>query len=109
MKIGMIGLGRMGGNMTLRLLEAGHQVVAFNRNREKLAPFVEHGAVGATSYEELVDQLDPPRVIWLMVPAAAVDDAIAQLRALLRPGHVIVDAGNSHYRDDLRRAQVLAP
>jgi 6-phosphogluconate dehydrogenase len=109
MKIGMIGLGRMGGAMTLRILAAGHQVVAFNRNREKLAPFVQHDAVGVTTYEELVEHLEPPRVLWLMIPAAAVDNAIAQLHPLLSPGDVIVDGGNSHYWDDLRRAQMLAP
>jgi 6-phosphogluconate dehydrogenase len=109
MKIGMIGVGRMGGNMALRLLAAGHQVVAFNKDREKLAPLVEQGATAATTYDELIAQLEPPRALWLMVPAAAVDSVIAELRPLLAIGDVIVDAGNSHYEADLRRARELAP
>ncbi|MDB4954061.1 MAG: 6-phosphogluconate dehydrogenase, decarboxylating [Myxococcales bacterium] len=108
MKIGMIGTGRMGANMALRILGAGHQVVAFNRHRERVEPLVKHGALGATTLEELVAQLVPPRAIWLMVPAAAVDDLIAELRPLLGRGDVIVDGGNSHYHDDIRRAKALA-
>ncbi len=109
MKIGMIGLGRMGANMALRILAAGHQVVGYQRHPERAAPLVEKGVVVATSYEELVATLEAPRVIWLMIPAASVDGAIEQLRKLLDAGDVIVDAGNSHYQDDLRRAKDLAP
>jgi 6-phosphogluconate dehydrogenase len=108
MKIGMIGLGRMGGNMALRLLAAGHEVVAFSRHAETLEPLTAHGAAGVTTYQALIAQLERPRVIWLMVPAAAVDDVISQLHPLLGAGDVIVDAGNSHYQDDLRRARLLA-
>ena len=108
MKIGMIGLGRMGGNMALRLLAAGHQVVAYNRRPESIAALVEGGAAAATSYDELIGQLEPPRVLWLMIPAAVVDDVIGQLRPRLTEGDIIVDAGNSHYQDDLRRARMLA-
>jgi 6-phosphogluconate dehydrogenase len=108
MKIGMIGVGRMGGNMALRLLAAGHQVVVFNRHRERIVPLVEQGAAGATTYDELIAQLEAPRAIWLMVPAAAVDGVIAELRPKLAAGDVIVDAGNSHYQADIRRAQELA-
>jgi 6-phosphogluconate dehydrogenase len=104
----MIGLGRMGANMALRLLAAGHEVVAFYRRAEGVEPLLEHGASGATSYQEMIEQLERPRVLWLMVPAAAVDDVISRVRPLLAPGDVIVDAGNSHYEDDLRRARMLA-
>jgi 6-phosphogluconate dehydrogenase len=108
MKIGMIGLGRMGANMALRILGAGHEVVAYGRHPERLEPLVKQGAAAVATYEELIAQLKPSRAIWLMVPAAAVDTVIASLRPLLGPGDVIVDAGNSHYQDDLRRAQLLA-
>jgi 6-phosphogluconate dehydrogenase len=82
--------------------------VAFARDRAKLAPVVSHGASGVTSYEELAAKLERPRVVWLMVPATAVDDVIARLRPLLARGDVIVDAGNSYYGDDIRRARLLA-
>jgi 6-phosphogluconate dehydrogenase len=108
MKIGMIGLGRMGANMALRIVDAGHQVVAYNRQRAKVEPLVKQGALGALSPKELVGLLEPPRAIWLMIPAAAVDETIAALRPLLAPGDVIIDGGNSYYHDDLRRAKALA-
>jgi 6-phosphogluconate dehydrogenase len=108
MKLGMIGIGRMGANMAVRLLDAGHQVVAFYRRREKVEPLIKKGALGAASFEELVAKLEPPRAIWLMVPAAAVDGTIQALRPLLAPGDVIVDGGNSYYHDDIRRAKALA-
>jgi 6-phosphogluconate dehydrogenase len=107
MKIGMIGLGRMGANMALRILEAGHDVVAFDRRPERRQPLVDAGATGVSSFDALVDELDVPRVIWLMIPASAVDPVIAKLRPLLGPGDIFVDAGNSHYQDDLRRARDL--
>ncbi len=108
MTLGMIGLGRMGANMAVRILRAGHQVVAFNRHPEKVAPLVEKGARGVTSLEELVAKLEPPRAIWLMVPAEAVEGTIQTLRPLLESGDVIVDGGNSYYHDDIRRAKALA-
>jgi 6-phosphogluconate dehydrogenase len=108
MKIGMIGLGRMGGNMARRILAAGHQVVAFGRHLGHVEPLVHAGAAGAITYEELVAQLEPPRVLWLMIPAAAVDGVIDGLRPLLARDDVIVDAGNSHFQEDLRRARPLA-
>jgi len=108
MKIGMIGLGRMGGNMALRILAAGHGVVAFARGPGRDKPLVEQGAGVARTYEELVAQLEAPRAIWLMIPAAAVDSTIAALRPMLAAGDIIVDGGNSHYQDDLRRAELLA-
>jgi 6-phosphogluconate dehydrogenase len=108
MKIGMIGLGRMGSNMALRLIEAGHQIVAFNRRAENVTALVKQGGLGAASLAELVRKLEPPRAIWLMIPAAAVDDTIRELRPLLTKGDVIIDGGNSYYHDDIRRAKALA-
>jgi 6-phosphogluconate dehydrogenase len=108
MRIGIIGLGRMGANMALRLLDAGHQVVAFERRPERREPLVKAGATGVATFDDLVGELDTPRVIWLMVPATAVDGVIGNLRPLLTAGDIVVDAGNSNYEDDLRRARELA-
>ncbi|HEX4447450.1 MAG TPA: decarboxylating 6-phosphogluconate dehydrogenase [Polyangiaceae bacterium] len=108
MKIGMIGLGRMGANMALRLVDAGHAVVACDRHPEKVEPLVKQGALGATSLAELVAKLEAPRAVWLMVPAAAVDDTLRELRPLLARGDVVIDGGNSYYHDDIRRARDLA-
>ena len=108
MKIGMVGLGRMGASMTARLLEAGQQVVAFDHHAEKVQALAGKGAIGASSLEDLVRKLEPPRAIWLMVPAAVVDDTLAALTPLLARDDVIIDGGNSYYRDDLRRAKSLA-
>jgi len=108
MKIGMVGLGRMGANMSERLLAAGHDVVAFDRHPEKVEALASKGATGTGSLDELVQKLAPPRAIWLMVAAAGVDATIAALAPLLARGDAIIDGGNSHYRDDIRRAQALA-
>jgi 6-phosphogluconate dehydrogenase len=108
MKIGMVGLGRMGASMTARLLEAGHQVVAFDRHAEKVQALGGKGAIGASSLEDLVRKLEPPRAIWLMVAAAGVDGVIASVAPLLARDDVIIDGGNSYYRDDIRRAKSLA-
>jgi 6-phosphogluconate dehydrogenase len=108
MKIGMIGLGRMGANMTIRLVRAGHPVVAFARHPDRAEALVKEGALGALSLKELVAQLAPPRAVWLMVPAGAVDDTIQGLRPLLQRDDVIIDGGNSYYHDDIRRAGALA-
>jgi 6-phosphogluconate dehydrogenase len=109
MKLGIVGLGRMGANMAGRLLAAGQQIVAFDRNREKVNALAADGAIAAGSLTQLVHELEPPRAIWLMVPAAFVDATIADLSPLLEPGDVIIDGGNSYYRDDIRRAESLAP
>ena len=107
MQTGMIGLGRMGANMTRRLLRDGHQVIAYDLQPEAVADMAREGALPAHSLAELVDQLTPPRVCWLMLPAARVDAQVEQLAPLLAPGDTVVDGGNSHYRDDLRRAARL--
>jgi 6-phosphogluconate dehydrogenase len=108
MKLGMVGLGRMGANMTLRLLQAGHEVVAFDRNAEKVQALVDEGATGAASLKELAQRLPPPRAIWLMVPAASVDATLGALTPLLQRDDAVIDGGNSYYRDDIRRAKSLA-
>ena len=108
MQLGMIGLGRMGSNMVRRLLRHGHEVVAFDRVAAATEAIAREGARGAASVAELVDRLEPPRVVWLMVPAGVVDAATAEIAPLLARGDTIVDGGNSHYVDDLRRAKELA-
>ncbi len=109
MDLGMVGLGRMGMNMSARLLKAGHKITAFDRDPVKVRALVGDGATGARSLADLVTKLAPPRAIWLMVPAAFVDDTIALIAPLLQRGDTILDGGNSHYRDDVRRAQSLDP
>ncbi len=104
----MIGLGRMGGNMVRRLLRAGHGCVVFDRSPTAVKELVKIKAVGAGSLADLVKKLPVPRAIWLMVPAAAVDQSIADLLPLLERGDVLIDGGNSYYVDDLRRAKELA-
>ncbi len=108
MKLGMFGLGRMGGNMTVRLLRGGHDVIVFNRSPEPVERAVRAGAVSSSSLTDLVEKLDAPRVVWLMVPAGEVTDtAVRELKGLLAPGDVVVDGGNSFYRDSMRRAGEL--
>ncbi|MBX3161842.1 MAG: decarboxylating 6-phosphogluconate dehydrogenase [Deltaproteobacteria bacterium] len=108
MKIGMIGLGRMGANMAARLLDAGHEVVGLDRHPEERTELAKDGAYLVTSYDELIAKLEAPRAIWLMIPAGAVEAVIGELQPRLAAGDAIVDAGNSHFQDDLRRAQALA-
>jgi 6-phosphogluconate dehydrogenase len=109
MDIGMIGLGRMGANMTVRLLQGGHRVVVSDLSAEAVAASVAEGAVGAASLGELVEKLPPRRAIWMMVPAGApVDSTIAQLTPLLAKGDVLIDGGNSNYHDSVRRAETVA-
>jgi 6-phosphogluconate dehydrogenase len=109
MQLGMIGLGRMGANMVRRLLKAGHECVVFDRSPQAVEQVVKEKAVGASSLQDFVKKLDKPRAIWLMVPAAVVDATIADLRALLEAGDIVIDGGNSYYVDDIRRAKELAP
>ena len=108
MKIGFIGLGRMGSNMVRRLLRDGHQVVAYNRTAEKTREIAGEGAEPAFSLDELVAKLEPPRAVWIMVPAGDATEAqIEDLMALLAPGDTIVDGGNTNFHDDQRRHPAL--
>ena len=109
MQIGMVGLGRMGANMVRRLIEGGHQCVVFNRSPQKVKELVKEKAVGASSLADLVKKLQKPRAVWLMLPAAVVDNIIADLLLLLEPGDILIDGGNSCYVDDIRRTKELAP
>ena len=110
MQLGMIGLGRMGANMVRRLMRGGHSCVVYDFNKEAVAALVAEGATGSASLEEFVAQLAPPRTAWIMVPAGApTESTVKALGALLGSGDVIVDGGNSHFKDDVRRAGVLAP
>jgi 6-phosphogluconate dehydrogenase len=106
-EIGFIGLGRMGANMVRRLTAAGFHCVAFDANPAAVHALQGPGVTGAASLSEFVARLPAPRVVWLMLPAAIVDQEIANLRALLAPGDVIIDGGNSYYRDDIRRGAEL--
>ena len=109
MQIGMIGLGRMGSNMVLRLLHHGHNCVAYDHNPAAIEALNDHKVIGASSVQNLVERLQTPRIIWIMVPAAVVDEVLDHLEPILEPGDIIVDGGNSHYRDDIRRATQLKP
>jgi 6-phosphogluconate dehydrogenase len=109
MKLGFVGLGRMGANMVRRLLADGHEVVAWARSEESVKEAVSKGAVGAASLEDVASRLAPPRVVWLMIPAGdPVEQSIATLRPLLSAGDVVVDGGNSRFSDSARRAAELA-
>ena len=107
MQIGMIGLGRMGANMALRLIAGGHRCVVFDRSAKAVEELTNAKAVGATSIAEMVKKLETPRAVWLMVPAAAVDATIADLVPHLAAGDILIDGGNSYYIDDIRRAKDL--
>ena len=108
MKLAMIGLGRMGMNMAKRLLQGGHQVVAYNRSPEKTKQLVKDGAMGAYSLVEVAEKLSSPRIVWMMLPAGqAVDDHIHELKDLLAPGDIVIDGGNTYYKDDILRANLL--
>lgn len=108
MRTGMIGLGRMGMNMSRRLLKGGHGTVVYNRTADKVNLMVSEGAEGAFSLKELVSKLAPPRIIWMMLPAGGITDShLKQLSVLLSPGDIIIDGGNSYYKDAVRRAGEL--
>ncbi len=107
MQLGMIGLGRMGANMVRRLMRGGHSCVVYDRAATAVAALVAENATGAASLDELVRKLTAPRAVWVMVPASVVDSTIAELRQLLEPGDIVIDGGNSHYVDDIRRAADL--
>ncbi|PYS46793.1 MAG: decarboxylating 6-phosphogluconate dehydrogenase [Acidobacteria bacterium] len=108
MQLGMVGLGRMGANMVRRLIRNGHRCVVFDRSPKAVNQLVAEKAIGAASLEDLVKNLEKPRSVWLMVPAAGVDETIVSLVPQLDPGDTLIDGGNSYYVDDIRRAQELA-
>src|ERR1700747_1822416 len=108
MQIGMIGLGRMGANMTRRLLRAGHECVIFDTFPKAVMELAREKAIGSASLSDFVKKLTKPRAVWLMVPAAVVDKTIADLLPYLEIGDILIDGGNSYYIDDIRRAKELA-
>jgi 6-phosphogluconate dehydrogenase len=107
MQLGMVGLGRMGANMVRRLIRGGHRCVVFDRSPKAIEELVHEGALGAADLKNFAKKLEKPRAIWLMVPAAAVDETISDLAAYLEPGDILIDGGNSYYIDDIRRAKEL--
>jgi 6-phosphogluconate dehydrogenase len=109
MQLGMIGLGRMGGNMVRRLVRRGHQCVVWSRTPDDVAGLAREGATGATSIADLVRQLTPPRAVWIMLPVPAVEATVEALAPLLTRGDCIIDGGNSPFEDDIRRTARLAP
>jgi len=108
MQLGMIGLGRMGANLVRRLMRDGHECVAYDVSAHAVEALEAEGAGGATTIEDFVAQLEKPRAIWIMVPAAVVDSTLARLVPLLDKGDIVIDGGNSYYHDDIRRAGELA-
>ncbi|MEU8974605.1 phosphogluconate dehydrogenase (NAD(+)-dependent, decarboxylating) [Streptomyces monashensis] len=108
MQLGMIGLGRMGANLVRRLMRDGHHCVVSDVNADAVAELADEGATGADSLPDFITKLDRPRALWLMLPAAIVDSVLDQLEPLLEPGDIVIDGGNSYYRDDITRAKRLA-
>jgi len=109
MQLGMIGLGRMGANMVRRLMRGGHRCVVWDQNPENVEKLAGEGATGAATLDDFLKALQPPRAVWLMVPAAAVDGTLAELSARMQSGDIVIDGGNSYYIDDIRRAKELGP
>jgi 6-phosphogluconate dehydrogenase len=109
MQIGLIGLGRMGANMVKRLMKGGHDAVVFDLSEKAVAELAGAGATGSSSIEEFIGKLSTPRVVWLMVPAGAVDSMIAKIEPHLEKGDILIDGGNSYYIDDIRRSKELEP
>jgi len=107
MQLGMIGLGRMGANMVRRLMKGGHECVVYDIHPQSVDELASHGAIGADSLGNFISRLTQPRVVWLMVPAAVVDQELAALIPLLEAGDIVIDGGNSYYRDDVRRGMEL--
>jgi len=109
MKIGMIGLGRMGGNMARRLMAGGHEIVAYDRDADAVAALAGEGAEPATSLDDMRAKLDTPAIWWVMLPAGTItEQTIETISADARPGDIVIDGGNSFYKDDIRRAKALA-
>ncbi len=109
MQLGMIGLGRMGANMVRRLMKAGHECVVWDMNAASVKELAGEGAAGAGSLDDFVAKLEPPRAVWLMVPAGVVDASVGQLAGKLQKDDVLIDGGNSYYIDDIRRQNDLRP
>jgi 6-phosphogluconate dehydrogenase len=109
MQLGMVGLGRMGANMVRRLIAGGHHCVVYDVSPKSVEALAREKAVGASSLQDFVEKLEKPRAVWLMVPAAVVDDTIEGLLPLLEADDILIDGGNSYYVDDIRRAKALAP
>jgi 6-phosphogluconate dehydrogenase len=107
MQLGMIGLGRMGANLVRRLMRDGHRCVAYDRSPDVVKQLAGEGATGASSLADFVSKLEQPRAIWIMVPAAVVQSTLDDLKPLLAPGDIVIDGGNSYYRDDIERAKQL--
>jgi 6-phosphogluconate dehydrogenase len=108
MQLGLIGLGRMGGNMARRLMSGGHEIVAWDRNAGAVDTLSSAGAIGSSSIDDLVQRLHAPRAVWIMVPAGApTDETVTALGERLEPGDTVIDGGNTHFKDDVRRAQAL--
>ena len=108
MRIAMVGLGRMGANMALRLMKAGHEVVVWDHSEAAIKDLADKGAIPATDPKDMVGKLTSPKAVWMMIPAAYVDDSIATFAPLLGKGDILIDGGNSYYKDDIRRAKELA-
>ena len=109
MQLGMVGLGRMGANMVRRLMKAGHECVVFDMFPKSVEELVKEKAVGSSSLKDFASKLSKPRAVWLMIPAAVVDETIAGIVPYLEAGDILIDGGNSYYIDDIRRAKALAP
>jgi 6-phosphogluconate dehydrogenase len=109
MQLGMIGLGRMGANIVRRLIDGGHECVVYGRRPDSRQALEQVGAIGAASLDEFVAKLSKPRVAWVMVPAAATGEVVNDLASRMEPGDIIIDGGNSYYRDDIDRAEELKP
>ncbi len=107
MQLGMIGLGRMGANLVRRLMRHGHECVVYDHTPDHVRAMEDEGVTGARSLDEFVTKLVPPRAAWIMIPAAYVGDTVHQLAALVAPGDIIIDGGNSYYRDDIERSEAL--
>jgi 6-phosphogluconate dehydrogenase len=109
MQLGMIGLGRMGASMVSRLLQGGHECVVFDMKPDSVKDLASNGATGAASLDDFMAKLKPPRAVWLMAPAAAIEVTVQDLAARMQPGDIVIDGGNSYYTDDIRRARELKP
>jgi 6-phosphogluconate dehydrogenase len=108
MQLGMVGLGRMGANLVRRLMKHGHECLVYDVNPDTVRELSQEGAVGSTSLEDFVAKLTPPKAAWVMVPAALTGDTVEKLAALMKRGDIIIDGGNSYYRDDIDRARALS-